>query len=747
MQFLMRLAHRLSRIKRGTLVAVAVVSAAAAVLSCELPVSSKSSGTTVGQLILSPKVVTLQQNQLQGFVAVGLTPAGDTAQITVAWSATGGTLLGASNSGGRHYEQYQGTACGAFTVTATSRPGAKSDAASVTVNCAPAPVASVSVSPPTATVQAGLTVQLTATPLDAGGNPLSGRVVTWSSNNTAAATVNGSGLVTGVAPGSAMITATSEGKSGASTITVTNVPVASVDVTPSPATVQAGQTVQLTATPLDAGGNPLSGRVVTWSSNNTAAATVNSSGLVTGVAPGSATITATSEGKSGTSAVTVTGVPVASVTVTPASASVQAGSTVQLTATPKDAAGNPLPGRVVTWASGNAGVATVNGSGLVTGVAAGGPVTITATSEGQSGTSSITVSAVPVASVTVSPATASVQAGSSVQLTATPRDAAGNPLPGRVVTWASGNTGVATVNGSGLVTGVAAGGPVTITATSEGQSGTAAITVTTPTPPGTSMVLVGAGDIADCDASPTAALLDTIPGTVFTAGDNAYPDGSDAAYAQCYDPSWGRHKARTRPSPGNHDHNTAGAAGYFRYFGAQAGPAGLGYYSYELGAWHIISLDSEYDYGVGIDPSSPQGQWLRADLAATTKRCIIAYWHYPRFSSGSNHGSDAALQTFWDALYAAGATIVISGHDHEYERFAPQAPDGTADPVRGIREFVVGTGGAGLYSFGTPLPNSEVRDATSHGVLKLTLSVGSYTWQYVPVAGDSFTDSGSGTCH
>jgi len=271
-------------------------------------------------------------------------------------------------------------------------------------------------------------------------------------------------------------------------------------------------------------------------------------------------------------------------------------------------------------------------------------------------------------------------------------------------------------------------------------SGTSAITVTAAA---SSFVLVGAGDIADCDASPTAALLDNIPGTVFTAGDNAYPNGSSSDYSQCYDPSWGRHKARTRPSPGNHDHNTSGAAGYFGYFGAQAGPAGLGYYSYDLGAWHIISLDSNIDMSAG----SAQETWLRADLAASTKRCAIAYWHHPRFSSGTNHGSEPATQPLWQALYDFGAEIVISGHDHEYERFAPQTPNGSADPARGIREFVVGTGGAGLYSLGTPLPNSEVGNDNSHGVLKLTLSDGSYTWEFIPVAGDSFRDSGSGTCH
>src|SRR4029077_13121573 len=248
-------------------------------------------------------------------------------------------------------------------------------------------------------VQQGATVQLTATPKDANGNPLSGRVITWASNNTAVATVSGNGLVTAVAAGSATITATREGQSGTAAVTVSSVPVATVTVTPSPASVQQGATVQLTATPKDANGNPLSCRVGTWASNNTAVATVNGSGLVTGVAGGSATITATSEGQSGTAAVTVASVPVATVTVTPSPASVQQGATVQLTATPKDANGNPLSGRVVSWASNNTAVATVNGSGLVTGVAAG-TATITATSESKSGTSSITVASVPVASVT-----------------------------------------------------------------------------------------------------------------------------------------------------------------------------------------------------------------------------------------------------------------------------------------------------------------------------------------------------------
>jgi acid phosphatase type 7 len=567
-------------------------------------------------------------------------------------------------------------------------------------------------------------------------------VVTWSSDNTAVATVNGSGLVTGVAAGGPVtITATSEGQSGtaAVTVTTTGAPVASVTVTPGTVTVAVGSSVQLTATTKDAAGNVLTGRTITWSASN-GNVTVSATGLVTGQSGGHVTVTATSEGVSGSASVfigTVT-VPVATVTVSPATATIGNGGSVQLSATLKDSLGNTLTGRTVTWASSNTAAATVNGSGLVTGVAVG-TATITATSEGKSGTASITVITVPVASVTVTPSPASVQQGFTVQLTATPRDANGNPLSGRTVSWSSSNTAAATVNGSGLVTGVAVGS-ATITATSEGQNGTAAITVT---PPSASGVLVGAGDIADCDAQPTATLLDNIPGTVFTAGDNAYPNGSASDYANCYDPSWGRHKARTHPSPGNHDYNTSTATGYYNYFGALAGPPGVGYYSYDLGAWHIVSLNSNISMSAG----SAQETWLRADLAASTKRCTIAYWHHPRFSSGSHHGSSTQSAGVFQALYDAGAEIVIVGHDHEYERFAPQTPTAAADPVRGIREFVVGTGGAGLYSFGTPLPNSEVRDNTSHGVLKLTLSDGLYSWEFIPVAGNSFTDSGSGTCH
>jgi hypothetical protein len=265
------------------------------------------------------------------------------------------------------------------------------------------------------------------------------------------------------------------------------------------------------------------------------------------------------------------------------------------------------------------------------------------------------------------------------------------------------------------------------------------------------VTLVGAGDIANCGRSTdelTANLLDTIPGTVFAAGDNAYQDGTATEYANCYHPSWGRHKDRTRPVPGNHEYHTADASGYFDYFngvGKNDGPAGergRGYYSFDLGPWHVVALNSE----VGVNASSEQIAWLKADLAASTKQCTIAYWHRPRFSSG-HHGSSTSMQYLWQALYDAGAEIVVVGHDHHYERFAPQTAAGVADPERGIRQFLVGTGGSGLYTINTPIANSEVQSGTAYGVIKFTLSPGSYTWQFISAAGSTFTDSGSGTCH
>ena len=265
-----------------------------------------------------------------------------------------------------------------------------------------------------------------------------------------------------------------------------------------------------------------------------------------------------------------------------------------------------------------------------------------------------------------------------------------------------------------------------------------------------SAILVGAGDIADCKdlsgAEATAKLLDQLPGTVMAVGDLAYPDGSKENFV-CYDKTWGRAKSRTRPAVGNHEFHSLGGTPYFDYFGPAAGDQKTGYYSYELGTWHIIVLNSECQGVGGCQAGSPQEKWLRADLSTHPAACTLAYWHKPLFSSGGAHGNDLTVKPLFQALYDGNADVVITGHDHDYERFAPQTPDGSADAKRGIREFVVGTGGKNHRPFGEPKPNSEVRDATAFGVLKLTLKPNSYDWQFLPEAGKTFTDSGSGVCH
>jgi acid phosphatase type 7 len=263
-------------------------------------------------------------------------------------------------------------------------------------------------------------------------------------------------------------------------------------------------------------------------------------------------------------------------------------------------------------------------------------------------------------------------------------------------------------------------------------------------------VLVGAGDIADCTnlagAEATAALLAKIPGTVMAVGDLAYPDGTPANFA-CYDKTWGREKARTRPAVGNHEFHSAGATYYFQYFGEAAGDSSKGYYSYELGTWHIVVLNSECEQGGGCGPGSAQETWLREDLKAHPVACTLAYFHKPLFSSGGAHGDDLAVRPLWNALYEAGADVVLNGHDHDYERFAPQDPSGKLDREHGIREFVIGTGGKNHRPFRQPETASEVRDATAFGVLKLTLKPKGYDWEFIPEAGKTFTDSGSDSCH
>ena len=260
----------------------------------------------------------------------------------------------------------------------------------------------------------------------------------------------------------------------------------------------------------------------------------------------------------------------------------------------------------------------------------------------------------------------------------------------------------------------------------------------------TPTVVLMAGDIAQCNtpgAEQTGQLIKALPYPVLALGDLAYPNGSTEDFARCYTPHWGSFKDRTYPAPGNHEYGTAQAADYFSYFGARAGPAGKGYYSFDLGAWHIVSLNSNRE----LATDSAQLQWLEADLRRHRQRCVLAYWHHPRYSSGP-HGTDARTQAMWAVLHRYGASVVVSGHDHIYERFAPMDAHGEYDPVRGIRSFIAGTGGAKPYALKQRIALSEAANGESWGVLKMTLEADRYAWEFLPVPGHPFRDAGSAQC-
>jgi hypothetical protein len=267
--------------------------------------------------------------------------------------------------------------------------------------------------------------------------------------------------------------------------------------------------------------------------------------------------------------------------------------------------------------------------------------------------------------------------------------------------------------------------------------------------------LVGAGDITGCQGSEgaeaTAKLLDKIPGTIIAVGDLTYGDGTARDFEQCYGKTWGRLKNRTRPVPGNHEYVTPGAAGYFQYWGPSAGSDGKGYYSFDVGHWHVVALNSNCERPElgGCDAGSPEEKWLQEDLEKHHSGCILAYWHHPLFSSGLNpwHAMRPEMRPIWVDLQNAHADVVVTGHEHSYERFAPQDADGKRDLKHGIREFVVGTGGRSHTPLGRALANSEVRNTDTYGVLTFTLYPRAYKWEFVPEAGKTFRDSGSGNCH
>jgi hypothetical protein len=258
----------------------------------------------------------------------------------------------------------------------------------------------------------------------------------------------------------------------------------------------------------------------------------------------------------------------------------------------------------------------------------------------------------------------------------------------------------------------------------------------------------GAGTAANCAQARTSDLiLARAPAAVITLGDNQYEEGSLSQFQGSYAPSWGRLKSITRPAVGNHEYLTSGASGYFGYFGAQAGDPAKGYYAYDVGTWRLYAVNSNCSQAGGCGSGSPQEQWLRNDMAANPRACVLAYWHHPRWSSGE-HGSNPSMATIFQDLYNGGAELVLSGHDHDYERFAPQNPSGAMDNARGVRQIVVGTGGKNHYAFpGAPIANSEVRNSDTYGALLVTMHANSYDWEFAPEAGRTFTDRGSATCH
>jgi hypothetical protein len=370
--------------------------------------------------------------------------------------------------------------------------------------------------------------------------------------------------------------------------------------------------------------------------------------------------------------------------------------------------------------------------------------------------------------ITVTPATPTMRVDQTVtlQATVTKADGTPHPVPASDIRWATLNPSIATVSTTGEVLGLSAG-PATIVAVYAGFGGAATVTVQ-PAP-----ILMAAGDVAKCVATLpppasgewTAKLIETEPtATVLMLGDGTYEEGTLAQYTNCYELSWGRFKNRTKPAPGNHEYRTAGAAGYFDYFGPLAGDRDKGYYSFDVGAWHIVALNSNPP-DVSMSATSPQTTWLKADLAASSAKCTLIYFHHPRFSSGFEHGANVRGDPTWRAAYPAKVDIILGAHDHNYERFAKQTPDSVADPVNGIRQFVVGTGGYDLQGLRTPIArNSEARvpdvphtsltaeqvKALKSGVLKLELRETKYRWWFIQADGTAqgtVLDSGTADCH
>ncbi|HET9383659.1 MAG TPA: invasin domain 3-containing protein, partial [Gemmatimonadales bacterium] len=739
-----------------------------------------------------------------------VTSAANAVALAIATNPAGGTLTGGDAvvavDGIASFAGLSVNKAGSGYTLQASSPGltgATSSGFTVTPGAVSADQSTVAVTPGSITAGSGLAT-ITVTARDAFGNPIEGAAVVLEATGTGntliqpATTTDANGVATGTlsatGAGDKQISAAIAGTEVMQTATVT-VEAAGVDpaqstVLAAPEAITASNGVSsatIMVTARDQFGNPIAGATVLLAASGTGNAltqpgtATDLSGLVTGTlsatAAGSKTVTATIDEVPITQQANVLVTPAAAdhlvFLVQPTDVTADASITPPVEVEIRDPFGNRATsaGDQVTLAiASNPGAGTLTGGGpaaAVSGVASfaainvnkvGAGYTLAAASPGLGGATSdpfaVTPGAVSPVQSTVIAAPASIPVGSGVTtITVTARDANDNPIPSATVVLAAAGTApvltqpAAPTAADGTATGTLSAtlsGGKTVSAVINGTPIAQTAIVAVQPPPG-SVVLVGAGDIADClqpTDEATAALLDTIPGTVFTAGDNAYPDGTALDFTNCYEPTWGRHKARTRPSPGNHDYRTPSATAYYDYFGANAGSGGWGFYSYDLGDWHIISLNSE----IGMSETSTQLAWLRADLLANTKQCTLAYWHKPLFSSGE-HGSLVKSKLVWRELQEYNAEVVVVGHDHNYERFAPQDTLGIADPDRGLREFVVGTGGTDLRTMNAPVPNSEVRNSDTHGVLKFTLYSTGYEWEFVPIAGKTFTDSGSGTCH
>ncbi|MBA3658201.1 MAG: Ig-like domain-containing protein [Gemmatimonadales bacterium] len=598
-------------------------------------------------------------------------------------------------------------------------------------------ISAVAVTPSTETLVVGQNAQLEAAARNASGDALPGAAVVWLSSDTLIAGVSSSGLVMAVGPGNAIITASADGRTGQAQIHVVPA-VASVQIESASEQLFTGDSVRLNAVLRDSDGTVIENRNITWSSSDSAVVSVSTAGVVKALSAGAANVTALANGASFAVRVVVRR-HVAAVSVAPSTLVLRSGEADTVVATLRDDLGNELSDRSIAWVSSDQSVLAVSSAGIVTAIRAGTAI-VTASVEGRSAQSAVTVLA-PVARVVLSSATGDLTVGGQVQVTAVLTDSDGNVLTGRAVAWETRDPFVASVTREGRVTSLFEGTTL-VEARSEGVEGELAIRVAARAD--SVATLVGAGDIGTCSGDgdeATAKLLDQIPGVVFAAGDNVYNDGTAEEFANCYGPTWGRHKARTRPVAGNHEYNTPNATGYFDYFGPAAGDPTTGYYSYELGAWHVVVLNSNISSKIG----SAQATWLAADLDAHPAACTVAMWHHPLFStdSGSNRTRDA-----WQLLYDHGAEIVLSGHQHNYQRYAPQTAAGQVDPAAGIREFVVGTGGRSIGgATRTPIGNNEVYYTGGFGVLKLTLQPNSYAWEFVSEAGKTFGDSGETSCH